>query len=354
MILLYGYYGERNAGDDAFTTICANELVRRGHRQIGVLGSELPRVTHLPARALYFRRRFRGLSTRIEHARINHWLARGAQIVIGGGSLFRSSTSLIQLGRLLDRSPRAGHHALGVSVGPFRDRQAVQHCREVLERLDSIGVRDEVSLARAREIAPGANLRLTFDLAPLLSRWLAQPETEVPAQTGALGVALCGPALSEQGYQAIHKSLWHWLHGRPDRSVVLLPFNTHPRKGDLAIHERLGRELRGVGEVEFYRYTGDPRAMWYRIGRLDCILAMRLHAAVFGYCTNRPVLIVPYEEKCHAWARMIGHRPELVVDAPALDVTDVDRVSSALPGTVASLPISEAVSRATINFEWAD
>lgn len=353
MILLYGYYGEKNAGDDAFTTVCTNELAARGHRKIGVLASELPNVPTLPARRLLFQRRYRGLASMVERARVSNWLERGAQIVIGGGSLFRSSASLIELDQLLDRSPRRGHHAIGVSIGPFRDESASEHCRRVLLRLDSVSVRDEVSLQRAQALAPEANVRLTFDLAPLLARWLEPARPAPPSISEQMGVGLCGPALSAEGYRAIRTAVGAWLRGRQDRTAVLLPFNSHPRKGDVATHQRLAEDLRSDGKVEVYRYDGDPRRMWSKIGQLDGVIAMRLHAAVFAFCTDRPTLIVPYEEKCLAWAAMVGHRPDLIIEAPDVNLASLDLlrgVSSTAPG----LSVPEATKRASTNFDWAN
>lgn len=353
MILLYGYYGERNAGDDAFTTICTNELAQRGHRQIGVLAAELPKIYPLPGVALHFKRRFRGLSTKIENRRINAWLNKGAQIVIGGGSLFRDSRSLIELEQLLARSSRSGHHAIGVSIGPFRDPEARLHCARLLRRLDSVGVRDEVSLQRARELAPEANVNLTFDLAPLLSRWIDPSPTPDWSESEEMGVALCGSALSEDGYDAIRGALTSWLREGRSRGVVLLPFNSHPHKGDLAVHQRLYDDLNALGSVEMYRYNGDPGAVWRRIARLNSILAMRLHAAVFGYCSERPVLIVPYEEKCTAWAEMVGQEPEFVVIAQELTGDHLAALSSRGRPT-AIRPVAEAMLRARTNFSWAE
>ncbi len=351
--MLYGYYGECNAGDDAFTTVCIQELALRGHGPIGVLANHLPTIAGLPAKHLLTKHHFGGLAGHLEQARIRWWLARGARIVVGGGSLFRHSAGLLELERLLSRSPRTGHRAMGVSIGPFSDDRAADICARVLQRFDSVGVRDLPSLERAKKIAPDARVELSFDLAPLLPAFAPESSARTDRQTQELGVALCGPAVTETEYHAIRQALEVWLAGGQDRKIVLLPFNEHPRKGDLPVHQRLADELGHAGAVELYRYRGDPRAIWTRIARLDGIVAMRLHAAVFGYCSERPVLIVPYEEKCTAWAQMIGQGSEFVVTAQELTDDHLAALSSRGRPT-ASLPVVDAKLRARTNFSWAE
>lgn len=352
MILLYGYYGERNAGDDAFTTICATQMAQMGIGPVGVLAAELPRVEGLHARPLLFRRRLKGLAGRLESMRIDRWFARGARVLVGGGSLFSKTPGLLDIERLLDQARPSGHHAVGVSIGPFRDETAAETCARLLPRFDSVGVRDRASLARAKEIAPNAQVTLTFDLAPLMSSLVRLPDRNQRSGAEELGVALCGPALTPDAYLTMRSALSGWLTGHAGRRVVLLPFNGHPRKGDLAVHHRLAEELKATGEVELHRYNGDPRAMWSRVARLDGIVAMRLHAAVFGYCTGRPVLILPYEEKCTAWGDMIAQQPEFLLDPAVVSPTVLETLTAA-GGPVAALPVAQAVAKARTNFAWA-
>ena len=153
MILLHGYYGERNAGDDAFLTVCA-ERFRAARESVRVMSSEVPNGVSGQASPILLRRRWKGLADRIERRRMRTIMARGGRLMLGGGSLLRTTGGIAEVGRLLDMAGGGGHAALGVSIGPWRDAGAASACAALLPRFDFVGVRDAVSLERARQLAP--------------------------------------------------------------------------------------------------------------------------------------------------------------------------------------------------------
>jgi polysaccharide pyruvyl transferase WcaK-like protein len=344
MILLHGYYGERNAGDDAFATVCAERLsVSSG--AVWIMAAELPEAASAHASPLLLRRRWKGLAERVERRRISSVMAKGARLILGGGSLLRSTAGIAEVSALLDMSPGGGHAALGVSIGPWRDPAAEAACARLLNRFDFVGVRDDISLARARDLAIATTVELTFDLAPLLM-------VEEPGRvrsSGALGVALCGPAVTPQEFEHLAEILSQWLQSTPGREVVLLPFNVHPRKGDIALHTALAGRLQGCGKVSLEPYQGDPRATWRRVAELEALVAMRLHAGIFGYCTRTPTLLLPYEEKCQAWAAISQHPADFVRPVTATTLDDLERLVVEAP--LAALPLAAAYAAALRNFE---
>ena len=346
MILLHGYYGEQNAGDDAFTSICVEQLAAQ-HGPVRVMAAELPRVAAMRASPLLLRRRWWGLADRVERQRIRTTLAAGARVILGGGSLLRDSRGIAEVRHLLVQSPTRGHAALGISIGPWRDSGAEAACADLLPRFDFIGVRDRPSLERARQLSPEARVELTFDLAPLL-----MPEMSTEPRTGGLGIALCGPMVDDAQLDRLAGLCSNWLNHSPSRRVILLPFNVHPRKGDVALHQRLAARLGGASRVAVEPYAGDPRVTWRRIAQLDALIAMRLHAGIFGYCSGTPTMLVPYEEKCHAWAEMIGQPAELMRTLSDLMGSDLERLGSGASGPV--LGVDAARAAALRNFQAID
>lgn len=344
MILLHGYYGERNAGDDAFATICAERLARPAG-PVQVMAAELPESARPHATPLLMRRRWKGLADRIERHRTRTLLQGGARVILGGGSLLRDSSGIADVRRLLDMARGTGHAALGISIGPWRDANAEAGCAELLPRFDFVGVRDAASLDRCRAIAPSARVELTFDLAPLLV-----PESApVPRSVQSLGVALCGPMITSAQFEQLAAMLASWLGAAPEREVVLLPFNVHPRKGDIPLHDRLAAHLRAVGKVTLEGYRGDPRATWRRIAELSGIVAMRLHAGIFAYGSQTPTLLLPYEEKCREWASMIGQPADFVQSVEQVTTVVLERLLTEAPQ--AALPLTSARAAAARNFE---
>ena len=85
---------------------------------------------------------------------------------------------------------------MGVGLGPFQNVAAEKSCTEFLKECRFTGVRDQTSFDLAKSLAPDANLRLTFDLAPLL---LAQKERPLRAMPrSGIAVSLC-PVFNAKG-----------------------------------------------------------------------------------------------------------------------------------------------------------
>lgn len=348
MRLLTGYYGERNAGDDAFTVICARSLHASGDGPIGVLAKRLPLVQLPDTRVLQPVREWRGLADRLFHWRTTRWLDRGAALLVGGGSVFRTARAMVDLEAIVAGHPSGEHAAIGISVGPFpsvADETAVGH---TLRHFSRLGLRDRPSLQRARELAPHADSRLTFDLAPLLPEACPEVNRAVATSREGLGIALCGPQCRDDEIDQLAVRLLDWAPGRVE-VIQLIEFNGGTTSSDRGAHARLAARLAPILRVETIHYNGDPRRTWQAIGSLRGLLAMRLHAAVFGYCTNTPTLVIPYEEKCTAWAAMCGQPDSLVSPLGAITAVHLDLIWSGAPRP--SLPVSEAIALARGNFE---
>ena len=363
--LVVGYYGHHNAGDDAFLAVCAWAARKHfGCDRIDATAQRLPATYGVPVHPLYFAQGLRG-SWRWNFARTCVAARRADTVIFGGGSNFHT-TGIIEHYRDLLRAARPGHRvAAGVSLGPFLDSGAEAACARILGELDFTGVRDAASLERARRIAPSANVELTFDIAPLMLEIMREQAGLRPPSEArhGLGIALCnlGPSVGaglEEGRrrlstvaEAVRRSA---ANGLCDE-VSLLDFNRHPKTGDAALHSALAREI-GTGiRVRHVRYGDDPAALMRTIAGLRGILAMRLHAAVFGFCMGTPTLNFAYHEKCREWSGMVGAPPSLLLDALS---PDADTLALGLERMLAgdtpapSLTPDEAVERSARNWRW--
>lgn len=224
-----------------------------------------------------------------------------------------------------------------------------------------MGVRDIPSLRRARELAPHVNSQLTFDLAPLLLALDVRPRRRQPVE--GLGVVLRGLATTSAGGQlretrrleSIASAIKQLFASGLIDNVVLLDFSRERSCIDSLLHDRLSRLLPKHLPVRRVRYTSDPLTMLSEISRLQALLAMRLHASVFGYLTGVPSVTLSYHEKCTAWCAMIGQDRALVLEAEEAGSTDLARaLRAALLGSAAppSVTISDAFDRALSNWTW--
>jgi polysaccharide pyruvyl transferase WcaK-like protein len=352
-VLLSGYYGQHNAGDDAFVVTCATALHRTPADRIGVLGATLPTVPGLPATALYLRRRWRGMAEVIERHRRRAWGHAGARVVVGGGSVLRDRRGITSLAALLDEAPHATPVALGVSIGPYRDDAAPELLRALLPRFGFIGVRDHASLARAQELAPGSRIELTHDLVPLLPTLRPDLVPAPPDARSGLGIALCRDHVSPSELAALAAMLHSVLTRAPDLHLELLSFNAHPTKGDDDLHRALASAIGMAGRVRQVTYAGNPEVTWRQIARLRGLIAMRLHAAIFAHGGATPTFLIPYEEKGTGWAEMTGHP---ATQCGALSTLTVDSLAALASGhgALARQSPAEAAAAAARNFAWME
>jgi polysaccharide pyruvyl transferase WcaK-like protein len=138
--------------------------------------------------------------------------------------------------------------------------------------------------------------------------------------------------------------------------IVVLDLNSHPVKGDAALHDALEARLAAVPvTVRRVRYHQDPLITLDVIAGLRGIVTMRLHGAVFAYCVGTPAVMLAYHEKCYGWAESVGFPQSLVVDAITIDQA---ALSAALTLVMDDnppsprLPLAEARRQAWRNWEW--
>jgi len=290
VVALGGYYGFKNAGDEAMLFSLVAELKARGHEP-WVL-SQTPNET---ARELGVRAFARANPKALVKA------LRGADLfLLGGGGLFQDTTSrkslvyylgLLQLARLL--GTRAA--AFGVSLGPLS---------ALGERMVARGlapfplvVRDRLSLAYAERLGLKAELGGDPALllkAPQLAREpglvIVIPRHNVPVRP----LLEAAKRLRALGY-----------------SVLALALQPGADDETLAAFEEFPREA-----------TGDPRRALYLLRSAEYVLSARLHGMVLAAAAGTPYAGVVYDPKVKGFAEDTG--------APALPPDTDPRALAAL------------------------
>lgn len=359
--LLVGYYGYMNAGDDAFVLV--SDWALRSY--LGVERLSLYAETSL-AFAPSLRPIFHPALWRpaLKAMRQAHALARTVgvpHVVFGGGSVFQNDEPNRDYLVFLNCAGPGPHFATGVSIGPFRTAAAERSCARILRRLEFVGVRDRISMERARALAPRTRVEQTFDLGVLLDR-ASCLHSGLPGRRRGLGIALCnyerfsgGPVAEESRRIRVTVETVRAIaaEGLNDE-VVLLEFNGHPRFGDRQVNAALREGLTPHVALREVRYDSDPVGLYREVAGLGCLLAMRLHASVFGYCTGTPVLNLAYHEKCMEWASRIGAGEELVLPTRELSGRRLEEALRRLilQPSPPALPLSVAVSQALRNWSW--
>ena len=278
VVALGGYYGFKNAGDEAMLLSLVTELKSRGHEPWVLSASPEETARELEVRAF----------PRMQIAALIRVLRGADFFLLGGGGLFQDRTSrrslayylgLLRLARLF-RTPAA---AFGVSLGPLSpvgERAVSRALRGV-----SLVVRDSMSLKYARRL--GLSPELGGDPALLLQPPEVAREPGLVLFIPRFGVPVeplvfAAERLQKLGYHVLALAL------QPDRDEeVLRAFKNVPKEA-----------------------TGDPKRALYLIKSSEYVLSARLHGLVLAAIAGTPYAGIAYDPKVEGFA--------LDTQAPAL------------------------------------
>lgn len=365
-VLLVGYYGMSNTGDDALLAVsawglnkvfpCSVKIYATTDRAPRFAGGRPAIPIHGMPRIVPRQR------TIVESAAA----AMSNAVVFGGGSVLHSVSQIRRKISLLKLSGKGPHAGIGVSLGPFENGKAERLCGELLQRLNFLGVRDQESFDIAKSLAPGLPCKITLDLAPLMPAASNIPRSELASKNTrrGIGIALCPYerfAAGDRNTEHLRKEkivqVIRQLEPADAEEIVFIDFNGHPVKGDSSFHREIIARLGNRHRVRHVNYLSDPLAVLEEVSKLRVIIAMRLHAAVFAYIAGTPAIMLSYHPKCDGWAGRIGIDKKYVLDSANFNVMELlGLVDNALCGDYEfpAMPFPEAESLSMENFVWPE
>jgi len=295
-ILLSGYYGYHNIGDEAVL----------GGILAG-LRAELPNVEPIvlsgdPAGTQQLHQV--NAIPRMSLGAINTALKEADLFVSGGGSLLQDVTSfrspLYYLGVLwLAQRAQVPGMLLAQGIGPLNHPLNRMAARKILNRTRAITVRDAVSAEVLAglgvsippvEVTADPSFLLEPEQSERLEEWWA---AHIPADRPVLGLALrkwhVGDAAER--YTAIADAIAGFAKAT-DAFLLFLPMQ---HEQDLPVAEEIAGWTPAESRVLDLPLT--PREMIAAVGHCQFILAMRLHALIFAVQQGVPAFGLSYDPK---------------------------------------------------------
>ena len=291
-LLLCGYYGEHNLGDDALLQVLLQDLPPCSSLVITAADSEPVQALAPTARVI----NRRSLKATLRAA------LRTDVLIFGGGSLLQDSTSfnsLIYYVLLICAARFRGGRVLlwGQGLGPLRRPISRILVRWVLPLCAAISWRDDASLALARGWAKAVPM------------WMApDPVWQMPHRNwiGGGEIVVCwrpSPLLDSRGWRLLLDAL-DGLSKELAAPVCWLAFHQHQ---DAVLMDQLReRELISPSLLKRSR-TVVPRsidAVFSRLKTARLVLPMRLHALIIAGLAGSPVAALSYDPKVEAAASM--------------------------------------------------
>ncbi len=326
-LLVSGYYGAGNLGDEALLAGLVGSLTTMGVEPI--VASLDPAAT----------RRDHGVASVHRLRGLPGALLRADAVVSGGGGLLQDVTSARSLGYYLGviRAARwlgKPVAVFGQSLGPLSADGEVRVRRAL--RDVPLGLRDAPSLALAARLDLPAHA--VADTALLLPR---------PSEAGALAGALV--LVPRSGYPGIGRALAEVGRRHLDgggRVAIALVHPAHDEEEGARLAAALPAAARWAAPSALGLTRGFAGA--------HAVVSGRLHGLVLGAVAGAPVAGLAYDPKVEGFARTIG-APVVAVPTPD---ADVDGAAAALLARFVDAPrldadaVARSVERARGGVRW--
>ena len=302
-VLIVGYYGRGNPGDEALMEAAVRAVLGAGC--VPVVATDDP--SSVPP----------GVGTVPRTAFFGLWALRAVSlcdaVLFGGGGIFQDATSLRSLLfyanlALRAKARRKSLFLLAQGVGPLRRRISRRLVKEVFEAADMADVRDERSRDLLVEIGVSpSKVTVSADLSFLLAGEGSGLRVE-----RRKGIALFPRAVKErEALMAVAEGVAKAAEdlGLPLR---LVPFQR--RMDERSVEEMATLAPRAKRCLP----PSDWRAAAGEVASSELAVCVRLHALAFAAMSGTPAVAIPYDPKVEALAEYLG--------VPC--TTDLRRVSS--------------------------
>lgn len=301
-VVVSGYYGFRNLGDDAIL------LALRDTLRDKLPGASLVALSRRPEET----RERCGIEAvnRFEPFAVRRAIKGASVFVSGGGSLLQDHTSTRSLLYYTWLIRWAKHYGKPImfyanGIGPVTDPKNRERVRAASEMADVITLRDAASAEELREMGvKNPNVFVTAD--PVFAMG-GGDRARGEARLRALGVPAGKPVVGvsvrfAEGMEANLAAFARFCDAVSERASVVFIVMQQP--DDAAA----GAAVRARMTAEAYEIAApyDPQAMTDMLACMDAVVSTRLHSMIFSACAGVPVLGVVYDPKVGACAAALG------------------------------------------------
>lgn len=302
-VLISGYYGFGNTGDEAILETLINKFSKEGIK-LEVLSARPEKTMKIHGIKAYNRFNLMEVIKAVKDSDI---------LISGGGSLFQDVTSSSSLYYYLAivviaQMFRKKVHIFSQGIGPIKKTLNRKAFLRVVSRVETISVRDEISLDEVFKLGiKKPETILTTD--PV---FMLEPSSESVGRE-----ILLEAGIDESKKMAIGIAARSWHNNKNvslqfaqiadaiieefDSNVILFPFH-YPEDFDFA--DKIAGQMRNKPGIIKKEYR--PSELMSAIGLMDINIGVRLHALIFSVCMGIPVIGITYDPKIDGFLKTIG------------------------------------------------
>jgi polysaccharide pyruvyl transferase CsaB len=306
-VLIAGYYGAGNTGDEAILAGIIEALRHEGIQDITVLSRnpEATRELH-NIESIYIGRRQKGLGA------VYRGLRNSSLFILGGGGLLQDHTArvvpfwLSRVGLAFAAGTPVIYYAQG--IGPLKTKKARKLVGCFSNKVKYITVRDEPSKLLLEELGVDrVPIEVTADPALAINirsegkKLLNQAGVRLLKDSIKVGISLRNWPGEEKYLPVLQKALQE-LRLRLPVQYIFFPFQ-------YGCDEEVSRQvLEELGGEEDYLVMGthSPEQVAAMLKEMDAVLAMRLHAVILSSLSCVPAFGVIYDPKVKCYMERAG------------------------------------------------
>lgn len=293
-IIISGYYGFKNSGDDALLEAIINDI--KAHK-------ESPNITVLSANPRETAQRYRvNAINRLNIFKIARHIKTAGLVISGGGTLIQDTTStksLIYYLTVLRLAIRRGVNTMLYSngIGPLKNKGNARRAVKVLNMVDAITLRDPESLRVLRDIGVTTQAIVTADPVFGIESFSAERGKVILgglgiASGGIIGVSVRKTKDTDARFEENLARVCDYIIEKHNMSIVFIPMQTNK---DEAISRNIIGRMKNKADIITERMSvSDTISV---ISATDGCIGMRLHSLIYAAIANVPLMGISYDPK---------------------------------------------------------
>lgn len=304
-LLLAGHFGCGNLGDDAIFMGLIFGLGDANYEFTILSGNPEETFRNYGIRSV----------NRMDFGVVEQELAKCDALVFPGGSVFQDVTSVRSVAyysRIVKMAKKAGKKVImvGQGVGPLTRFFGKRMAAAAFNMADKIVVRDPMSVSALREMGVTKPMAVGADSAFLLP----EPHGIEEASGFAVGtmrtIGIAPRPFGKDKKKAIQVfgDLARLVFQANMVPVLIEMDKNHDGPLILEISKAQG------GKIPDLRKLPNPMQLQGRMARMDAVIAMRLHAGILATTVGVPAMMINYDPKVAAFAKMLDFGSSIGVE----------------------------------------
>jgi polysaccharide pyruvyl transferase CsaB len=319
-IVIHGYYGAGNIGDDAILESIIDSIHKRNPKaRISVISRGITAAYKGPYKVeTIYVNSFNKIVQKIKSA---------DAVILGGGGLLQDyngwkpqrtlgiqAKGMNYYGQIVNLAARFNKpvYIYAIGIGPLSTPGGKKYACSLLSKAKMITVRDTDSYQFIKKNLPNQPVQLTADpalnlkaISPSKARMYLRKEN-VPVQKRLIGICLrpwmFKPGEREQLLNRIALTARKLAHDQRNH-IVLLPFSSY--SGDIKIMKDLAKRFK-PSTYTLLSGKYQAKALKGICGLFSLMIGMRLHALILSASLGVPVIGLTYDPKMSHFLREIG------------------------------------------------